>query len=290
MRFLKRSLVAIPLIVLSWMFFFKQPHKPQIYDCFPFFNELELLEVRLSEMYDHVDKFVILEAAETYRGKPKPLHFAKNRQLFEKYADKIIHVVIPGHSKHTRTWNREHFQRQQLMRGLKKCHKNDIIFLSDLDEIVKASRIQEIARMLTSKEVDAVVCEQKMYMGHLNRYVTEWNGTVCTSYENFKRIPIRKMREVRHIKPRTLQKLDLPKVIQMKDAGWHFTSMGGFERYKLKLESYSHEKMDKPEIKKEKLFADNILSIPLVEIDDSYPRSIRENQAHLKQIGFIATE
>ena len=91
MRFAKASLSVF--VVLCGMFFLKKPHVPQVYDCFPFFNELELLEVRLGELYDHVDKFVIVECTETYRGKPKPLYYAENKNRFEKFSDKIIHIV-----------------------------------------------------------------------------------------------------------------------------------------------------------------------------------------------------
>ena len=83
--------------------------------------------MRLNEMYDHVDKFVIVEATETFRGKPKPLFFAENRHLFEKFADKIIHIVVTERITTDNPWKRERFQRKQIMQGLKKCHKNDLL-------------------------------------------------------------------------------------------------------------------------------------------------------------------
>lgn len=86
MRFLKIFALIVPFVVLGRVVFFKEP-PPKIYGCFPFFNELEPLQVRLSEMNDHVDKFVILESTETYSGKPKPLHFAENRRLFDFLSD-----------------------------------------------------------------------------------------------------------------------------------------------------------------------------------------------------------
>ena len=65
-----------------------------IYDCFIFFNELDLLEIRLSELYNYVDYFVIVEANKTFKGKSKPFYFEENKQKYKKYLDKIIHVKV----------------------------------------------------------------------------------------------------------------------------------------------------------------------------------------------------
>ena len=66
---------------------------PRVFDCFPFFNELDVLEIRLAELDALVDHFVIVEATRTHTGKPKPLYFADNRKRYDRYAHKIIHVV-----------------------------------------------------------------------------------------------------------------------------------------------------------------------------------------------------
>lgn len=243
--------------------------------------------MRLNEMYDHVDKFVIVEATETFRGKSKPLFFEENRHLFEKFADKIIHVVVTERIETDNPWKRERFQRKQIMRGLKKCHKNDIIFLSDLDEIVKGDRIKEIAHLISSKEQQAVVCRQTMYSGFLNRFLTVWSGTVCITYEDFKRLPIKITRRLRNMSPRTLRKAQVSKMVSMDNAGWHFNSVGGIARYITKLESFSHKELDKPDLDKIKHFSDMITPLPIVEIDSSFPRYIQDNREHFEKIGFI---
>ena len=69
-----------------------------IYDCFVFNDELELLEMRLMELYHIVDKFVLCEREHTFTGKPKPLHYADNREMFKPWADKIVHLVGQFHS------------------------------------------------------------------------------------------------------------------------------------------------------------------------------------------------
>lgn len=65
-----------------------------IYDCFTFFNELELLELRLHELADVVDKFVLVEATKTHSNKSKPLYYWENRSRFGEFHDKIIHIIV----------------------------------------------------------------------------------------------------------------------------------------------------------------------------------------------------
>jgi hypothetical protein len=287
MRLLKIGAILASLVFLCGIVFFKESHKPKIYDCFLFFNELELLEVRLNEMYDHVDKFVIVESTETFTGKPKSLVFLENRRLFEKFADKIIHVPLTEHFSAEKAWARERYQRQQVMQGLKGCHKNDIIFLSDLDEIVKGDRIQEIAKLITSKEVEAVVCYQKMFCGFLNRYQGKWPGTVCMNFQKFKSIPVKTTRKLRNCTPRTMRKAQVSKIQALEEMGWHFNSMGGSARYVTKLESFSHQELNQPGFDKVKHFSDVISPLPIVEIDSSFPLYITNNLEYFKKIGFI---
>ena len=65
----------------------------KIFDCFTFYNEIEMLHVRLEELYDFVDYFILCEAPLTFRGKTKNLFYEENKKMFEKYNDKIIHIV-----------------------------------------------------------------------------------------------------------------------------------------------------------------------------------------------------
>ena len=64
-----------------------------IWDCFTFFNELDILELRLRELAPVVDRFVIAEATKTFANEAKPVHFAENRARFAEFLPKIVHVV-----------------------------------------------------------------------------------------------------------------------------------------------------------------------------------------------------
>ena len=89
-----------------------------IYDCFTFFNELELLELRLNELAGVVDKFVLVEATQTHTNKPKPLHYHENRARFSAFHDKIIHVIVDDMPQSSDPWIPENFQRKCIARGL----------------------------------------------------------------------------------------------------------------------------------------------------------------------------
>ena len=90
----------------------------KIYDCFTFFNELDILDIRLQELYDTVDHFVLVEANQSHSGKPKEYIFENNKDRFEKYLDKIIHIKIDDFPDTKDSWVREKFQRYCINRGL----------------------------------------------------------------------------------------------------------------------------------------------------------------------------
>lgn len=118
----------------------------KIYDCFPFFNEFDILEIRLKELWDHVDYFVISEANTTHRGNPKPFYLLDNFERFKPYADKIIHVPVtdmPGFHNGD-YWPNEHHQRDCLVRGLGSAAREDIIMISDVDELIRGSVAAEL--------------------------------------------------------------------------------------------------------------------------------------------------
>jgi beta-1,4-mannosyl-glycoprotein beta-1,4-N-acetylglucosaminyltransferase len=274
----------LSLALLLWTF--SQKATPKVYDCFLFYNELELLDIRLHEMAPYVDHFVIVEAKETFRGRKKPLYFAENAHRFKPFEDKIIHVVIEDLQQTDDPWDREHYQREQIMRGLKGCHAKDIILISDVDEIVKGSRIPELVGQISSGRVQALVCEQKMYFGFLNRYQSLWTGTVCMPYQKLREISILKARRLRNQKASKLRKARIERMLKVEDAGWHFTSMGGQEKWELKMQSYSHSEKSAKEGWKEEYF-NTVSSASTVPVDGSFPQYVLDNQEHFRQIHFI---
>ena len=126
----------------------KTADKVRIFECFPFFNELDILEIHLNVLAPYIDYFIIVEATRNFMGQPKALFFEENKERFAEFSDKIIHVVVddlPEELDATvddairrRTgFEREANQRQAMSRGLANARPNDLIIISDVDEIIK---------------------------------------------------------------------------------------------------------------------------------------------------------
>ena len=275
-------------LCLLWMGFclFCFAAQAAVYDCFPFFNEIELLKMRLDELDGVVDYFVLVESAETQRGTEKPFYFAENRHLFEKYLPKIIHVKIDERHPEMGLWQREHYQRNGIARGLKECSPKDIIIISDVDEIPRASLIEEMVKSpkyIKSIMRYGIALEMSIYFYQLNRQTSTketwgggpWIGTVFTSYNNVTKYGVQYFRD---------QRRDLNRIY---DGGWHFTWMGGKERIRQKHVSVVEGIEGVAAVPDEEI-EKWINNHPVVPIDETFPNYVRKNEAYLRSIGYIA--
>lgn len=212
----------------------------KIFDCFKFFNELELLELRLMELYDFVDYFVIVEANKTHTGIEKEFIFEKNKQYFSQYLDKIIHVKVedlPKYSKNDMSkkdggiWDTENFQRNCIMRGLyNKANIGDKIIVSDLDEI---PNVETIKKYLNDR--NWITFTQDLFYYYVNCKQNEsWNGPIMAPYGTFQT-------------PQQLRDAARFGFNAKPNGGWHYSFMGGADRIKTKVESIaeSHLIIDK---------------------------------------------
>jgi beta-1,4-mannosyl-glycoprotein beta-1,4-N-acetylglucosaminyltransferase len=109
----------------------------RIIDAFLFDAELDLLEHRFAETFDLVDTYILVEAGETFTGRPKPLTFAENRTRFSRFASKIKHVALPRLAADLRAgpWERERLQRNALLFALPGAGLRDVLLVLDADEI-----------------------------------------------------------------------------------------------------------------------------------------------------------
>jgi len=149
-----------------------------IYDCFTFFNELDLLELRLHILNDVVDKFVLVEATKTHSNIEKELYYQNNKKRFKKYSDKIIHIVVDKFPEYIDSWTFEKYQRDCIISGLKRCEPNDVIIISDADEIPNPEKIKKYAQTPGIKTF-----KQKMFYYFLNNNDTI-NQQDISKYKN----------------------------------------------------------------------------------------------------------
>jgi len=199
-----------------------------IYDCFSFFNELELLDIRLHELGPFIDKFVLVEATKTHSRKDKLLYFNDNKSLFKEYLDKIIHVVVSDFPEGD-TWVAENFQRNSILLGLKECQDDNVILISDMDEIPRNTIFKDYNNF-QDIGFDYYVTVQNLFYYYLNTYFDQflWPGTFILKYQTLKKVT------PQYFKNR------IKRGIKIENGGWHFSYLGGVKNIQLKLDSFAH--------------------------------------------------
>lgn len=242
----------------------------KIYDCFAFFNEMELLELRLKELSPVVDYFVLVEATRTFQKKEKPLYFTQNKERFAEFLPKIIHIVVDEYPtfwtkfRPVTTWHYDNHQKEGVLKGLKDAAPDDLILFSDLDELPLASKILEY-----KNNPGIRVFEQYQSYYFLNYVCTQihdydgkaiaqqnrdgygrWRGTVMLE----KKL-ITTMKDVRNYRD-----IEGPNIQVIKDSGWHFSYMGGIEKVIYKIDSWAHKEYNTDQYKSTQAVLDNILN------------------------------
>lgn len=243
------------------------------YDCFSFYNELDLLDFRLHHVYDHVDKIVVVEGDRKYTGEEYESNLIKHWDRYKWASDKIKHTVVPLKEHPTDRWENEALQRDGFTRDL-TLEKDDVVFLSCVDEIIKTDLYD-----LISAPVEACLV--------LDNYYYYFNGRDVGSnpkhpmpivFSSYVESP-HKLWEERH------------GFMALEDAGWHFSYLGGVDQIKEKLAAYSHAENDTDKVKK--ALARNIAEgndifgrpdhqFMYVPIDKSFPEYLIANQDKYK--------
>lgn len=242
---------------------------PKLIDAFLFFQELDLLEIRLNYLYDYVDRFVILEAAQTFSGKPKPLVFKDNIKRFEKYLDKITYFavedlhqdygsvqaflkerhcdssasvlrIMDGHTHYNKKqlhWVLDTYHREMLHAPLNEYANNDdLVMFSDLDEIPTHSAVMKIRE---SKFEQPVALKQEEFKYFVNFYSnSDWIGGIVAPYGLIKE------RSFNELRMDSKSRREFVAKTVIENAGYHFTSCGGIELLKMKIESWGHQEFN----------------------------------------------
>ena len=229
----------------------------KIYDCFMFFDEDMLLDLRLNIMDKYVDKFVITEANYMHSGRPKKLNFDINK--FSKYKDKIIYKVVDkqptnivpldkNDDEKTRevklinnSNKREHYQREMIGECLNDADYDDFIIIGDVDEIPNLDAI--ILKKIKKK----LVCfKQKMFFYKFNLLYEKiaWYGSRVCKKKHL--ISPQWLRDTKH-KKYPLWRIDIMfsktkynSIHHVKDGGWHFTNIKTPEDIKNKFSNFLH--------------------------------------------------
>lgn len=276
-----------------------------IFDCIPFFNELDILKLRMQILAPYVDQFVIEEATVTFSGESKRMIFAENRHLFAEFEDKIRYVAVEDSPMEgVTTHERDKYQKNQLIRALGDCRAEDIIIFSDVDEIPNPETLVCVIESFEPGKIYHLA--QRMFYCFLNMEeisgnllsITgefpgvekkQWLGTKICSFADLPREGIVFLREVSPADPRS---------VRVADGGWHFGYMGGdgeqdvSKRIGVKVQAAAHQEYNSKRYLNEAVdrllcgedIFDRDAKFVRVEIDESFPVYLR---AHREEYDFL---
>ena len=231
----------------------------KIFDCFMYFDEEIVLDVRLNTLNNFVDYFVIVESKFTHKGESRNLNF--NHKKFSKFKDKIIYLVYdkqPDEIENIKQEDsekeksgkyilnaafRENGQRNYIQNGLTNAEDNDIILISDVDEIPNLSEIN-----FNKINQKIILFRQDMFYYKFNLKIPDlkWTGTKGCRKKNFLN-----PQWLRNIKDRKYSPFRLDTIFSNKkyssiniieNGGWHFSNIKTAKEIEYKLKSYLHQR------------------------------------------------
>jgi len=265
----------------------------KILDCFGFCGENEILEIRLETLFKYVDKFIIVEGNKFFNGVDKKKFF--DIENFKKYRSKIEYFFVENFPQHNgNNWIYENYQRNQIKLGLNNLEPSDIILISDVDEIPNLESKKFI-------NFDSTVFLQNMYYYKFNihlskglKWKNKWAGTRSCKFKFFQ--SAQNVREFR-VKNYPWWRFDrkIKRYIEF-NGGWHFSFLMDpqliskkisintqeldhvLQTKKYNISDFNDEKKIKERIENMMdIYGRRTINLKKVEIDESYPRIIREN-------------
>ncbi len=240
-----------------------------IYNGFIFFNEFNMLDIRLHELWDIVDKFILVESHQTHRGGEKRLWFNERKDEYKQFESKIIHIIhdLPNDLN---PWVNENEHRRGILRGCMDLKPEDYLIINDADEIPRASAIKDF-----NGDMAALYMKFFYYKFNLinagtwkSSMIVRWGSMIedinkyRTDRNNFENVPI------------------------IPDAGWHFSKVYCMANLKYMFKECLADDLFHPIIvdNLEKMAAEGITDwcgyrneFKKCEIDETYPEWFRNN-------------
>lgn len=270
----------------------------KVVDAFPFFNELDLLEIRLNLLDPYVDCFILSEATKTFSGLDKPLYYNENKERFEKFNNKIIHNIVEDTtSPDLHPYERDVFQKDNIKKViLENISDGDAVIWGDVDEVPNPEAVAELESYF---EQDTIFhFAQDNCMGYLNLVetsgairamtpdwepednISKWLGTKLVGKSIIEKYTMSQLRSKQENETNS----------RISPGGWHWSYVGSEgltveERIIRKIECSSHPEINVPHIKENVSKVKNNLDpvgrdyaeYKIVPIDESYPKYILDN-------------
>ncbi len=267
-----------------------------VYDSFQFFNELDILLLRMHILNDVVDKFVISESTVTFSGDVKPLYYEENKEMFQEFEHKIIHNVVDDTPMDCNAFMRDHHQKCAVARGLKGCRPDDIVIFSDVDEIPNPETLKKLLPEVEEGKI--YMLAQRLFYCYLD--MEEVSGRLLSVTGEFEGVEKPMWLGTKICRYSMLDKYTTEELrnkeqkevgVRVPDGGWHFSYMGGGrnqsveDRVKYKIKSAAHQEYNnrstlskvRKNIKNHQDIFGRDAQMVQVKIDETFPVYLREN-------------
>ncbi len=267
----------------------------KIIDCFMYFDEDLILDIRLNTLDKFVDKFILCEATRDHAGNKKELKFDKNK--FSQFKDKIDYIIVDDMPLEVKSfkkdWHESHvrdqFQRNALQRGIAKCDPDDLIMISDIDEIPDPKKIQEFD--IKNKYACFLQKNFQSKINLLNITDEYWVGTKICQKKNLK--SPQWLRNIKIKKPPFWKFFTDRQPQLIENGGWHFSFLKSPESIKIKINSFAHQEFNIPKFYDTKKIEEKIangkdlfernINYKKINLDSSFPNYILKNREKFKK-------
>lgn len=235
----------------------------KIIDSFIFYNELDLLKYRLTILNEYVAYFILVESKYTFSGKEKELYYDNNKDLFNDFNHKIIHIILEDfpykypniNYNLNEQWLNEYFHRNQISLGIQKLNLSDedIIFTSDLDEIANPNILLQVKNNTLNFDKNGLNrLALDMYYYNLNTLIGRdcWHGIKLLTFAAYKnmKLSFQDMRVHEHSH----------NVQIIPNGGWHLSYFGDIDFIKNKLKNFSHQEYNNAKYVNDEFIKENI--------------------------------
>jgi len=215
----------------------------KIFDCVTFFEENRQMNLRFNILDNYVDHFIVCEGKFDHQGKKKKINFNKN--MYPKFKKKILHVIVNNFPKNLNPWERQAFQREQILENISLAKEDDLVLFSDPDEIPNLSNFKK--KKLKKKYI---IFLQDLFYYKLNikevGIGNNWEGTRGCLKKNLKSIDYMRQKVVKKNLKYGFWRIDKEKNIQViKNGGWHFSYLLTPTEIQRKIETFAHNELNK---------------------------------------------
>jgi beta-1,4-mannosyl-glycoprotein beta-1,4-N-acetylglucosaminyltransferase len=245
----------------------------KLFDTFTYFNETDLLLIRLNELKHLNPIHVLVEATTTHTGNPKPLYFEESKHLFSDY--NIRHIIVDDLPNNGNPWDAENAQRNAISKGLYDAEDGDIVIISDLDEIPRWQAVQYYEPQMGTASIQM---NQYSYYVNCLQGVQSWGVAKITTWGLLKKTTPNKLRNG-------------GSQFSIYFGGWHMAWQGGLEKMFLKLDSFAHQEANNSTLRNsleekyetgQSLWGNDYWRF--VDIDETFPKYLYEHQNEFKKL------